>query len=480
MKVTGAKELLQPQNPFVLGKYPDRPAPAHVLNGFVVAALGSSRRGAEVRDFIGGNAEISSFPFLQADDWQQDRRLEAFRSDLGLILNPDRRAWEKVGSLLPIRVNLATRDPSDDGLGNLMWDLFAACGPRSAKQNVRKFFEPEVTDDPITACATILIDGAPDPEIQGSDPRSSAWFGEDGTLAGQLLAKNISLFVNQLLDCGSQSRSTKIQHIGRGVYFGALLALLLGPTAGSLEDRVESVEEIAPLVVWGDVPPGQTNHPMVTACARSYRNVVERSRQGMAHSLAVALASQPLPTRMPAGQRGRTRLRSQVIDGGAREARSDALVDSLLSGSGLEPPGRSPDESWCLDFIDAAYPPDQMASGLRSMGRKVGFVGPDRGAGLPRFLMETPLLGTLVVGLVPPGQALSFASFIDLCRSQLGLVLGPGSDSGTAARLGLWEGAGIGGRLLQENQELLRRRLIRAGLATEYSDSHTEVLNDAS
>jgi hypothetical protein len=59
-------------------------------------------------------------------------------------------------------------------------------------------------------------------------------------------------------------------------------------------------------------------------------------------------------------------------------------------------------------------------------------------------------------------------------RDRLGLVLGPGTLSEVPS-LDLWESAGIAGRQLRDNQEMLRVRLVRAGLATEYSDGHTEV-----
>jgi hypothetical protein len=103
----------------------------------------------------------------------------------------------------------------------------------------------------------------------------------------------------------------------------------------------------------------------------------------------------------------------------------------------------------------------------------VGLVAPDRGAGAPRFVIETPLLGTLVAAICG-SSTVPFEGFIDTARDRLGLILGPGSLTEIPA-LNLWESAGIARQQLRDNQEMLRLRLVRAGLATEYSDGHTEV-----
>ena len=112
------------------------------------------------------------------------------------------------------------------------------------------------------------------------------------------------------------------------------------------------------------------------------------------------------------------------------------------------------------------------------MGRKIGFVGPDRGTGSPRFLCETPLLGTLVAGLCREAS-LEFKEFVDLARERLGLVFGLGTATGLPGTLELADNPGVARRLLVENEDALRLRLVQAGLAREYSDGHTEVYANA-
>jgi hypothetical protein len=171
-------------------------------------------------------------------------------------------------------------------------------------------------------------------------------------------------------------------------------------------------------------------------------------------------------------------LRSQLLASGIAAARADAAVAEITSDPVLGSTGTPGDKDWARKLTNEAFPTSYVAKGIRSMGRKIGFIGPDRGTGVPRFLCETPLLGTLVAGLCPE-SGVSLDEFVDICRVQLGLIFGPGSNDALAATLQLWEGAGIGDELLRDNQEALRRRLVRAGLAREYSDGYTEVSPNA-
>src|SRR5262249_9726246 len=100
------------------------------------------------------------------------------------------------------------------------------------------------------------------------------------------------------------------------------------------------------------------------------------------------------------------------------------------------------------------------------------------GTGSPRLLLDTPILGVLVRGIVGVG-AMEFDDFISKVAERFGIVLGLGKDDSLADRM---EAIGSDGHdayeILVRNQELLREGLLRAGLARAYSDAHTEVYND--
>jgi len=123
-------------------------------------------------------------------------------------------------------------------------------------------------------------------------------------------------------------------------------------------------------------------------------------------------------------------------------------------------------------------PKSEYARRVRSLGQNIGFAGPDRG-GKPRLFLDTPLLGVLVQGIVP-GKSMEFEEFVTELANRFGIVVGLGSDDSISDEISEWglEGAHTY-ELLSRNQDLLRERLVRAGLARSYSDSHTEVVKHA-
>lgn len=478
------KALVAPQNPFALGAYPDRPAPAHVVNGFVAASLGTAPRGAAIRRFLGAKntspLESPELRLVRDDDAQDSGKIATLKADLSLIFNPDRRMWEEIGSLVPVHAALATFDPSDDGLGRVVWDLVRRHSPPDFNRSLRCLFAPQQAQDPVTACALILARDSETPSVSARSESDSGWYGPNGTFAGKLLGKRLTEVVGILsrpLD--DARRLFQIQHLARGLYFVALWALLLGPLAASKRDKVATVDEIAAVVVWADTPPGPSDHPMVMASARTFQTLVERNSASLTSVLSDSLRTQKIPSRLPRGQRRAAAIRAQLLAGGLSASRISGAMERLCRDAEVTMEGDSPaDPSWCGQVISSVYSPAILTRGFRSMGRKIGFIGPDRGYGAPRFLCETPLLGTLVAALCPP-SGIDFETFVDRAREQLGLVFGPGTDDKGVERLALWEGAGIGRRLLVHNADALRGRLVRAGLAREYSDGHTEVFYDA-
>jgi hypothetical protein len=481
MGVRELKTVLAPENPFLIGKYPDRPAPAHVLNGFVAAWGGFSQKGGDVCRLIASNDPPPEFVFLRGAEWARDpRKLAALRRDLSVVLSPDRRVWKDKGSPAIVHARLATSDPSDDGLGPLLWEVVRRHGPPECEEQLSAVFLPADAQDPVTGCALILIEGVGGPRTRRIEIRESAWFGSSGTPAGKILARRLTECLLQLTRPRQDAqRLLQIQHFGRGLYFAGVLATLMGPLAAERKGQVNTMDEIHPLVVWCDTPPGPSDHPMVMAATRSFQRIVDQNRAALVKSLAEALGQQPLPRHLPRSQRRTVALQARLIEAGIPKERVDGVIEGLCEDAGVEAKGENPaDRGWCDRVVESEYSAERLTRGFRTMGRKIGFIGPDRGAGAPRFLCETPLLGTLVAGLCPAGGT-EFAAFVDLARQRLGLVFGCGTQDDLVERLGLWEGAGVGRRLLRENQEALRQRLIRAGLAREYSDGHTEVLNGA-
>jgi hypothetical protein len=110
------------------------------------------------------------------------------------------------------------------------------------------------------------------------------------------------------------------------------------------------------------------------------------------------------------------------------------------------------------------------------MGSKVGFVGPVRGFGKPRFILETPLLATIANVLVGDEASLPFKAFVVRAREQLGLVLGdPDMESLPPAVLSAFPSEAMARQQLGRLEGRLRHRMVQSGLAREFSDAHTRV-----
>jgi len=477
MSATGLRLLLADSAPILFGQNSDRPAPAHVLNSFIAASLGVSSMERAIRALLVPEAEVpAEFAFLNEADWARDEgAFTRFRDDLSAVFNPDRRLWEKFGSPVPVHALLASADASDDGYGTLMWELVRRhVDEAEYVGQLRGLLEPAEPDDPISAVAQVLVSGASVLRKRERGVPNSAWFAANGSHCGGYLAERLAEIV-RALSCNHERlhRLIQVQHLARGVYFGAFLSLLLGPLAAARQDEVSSAADIAPIVAWGGTPPGPPEHPMVVASSRSFQIVVEKNRQALLGLLLAKFSKVQIASRTPSTQWRRSALRQALIDGGANDARADREVGQFEKGGLDLGRGAYAELTWLKKLLDLGYSTAALTRAFRTTGRKVGIVAPDRGAGKPRFVLETPLLGTVVVAICGD-KTQPFEDFVDAARDKLALVLGPGTLTEVPSR-DLWESPGIARQQLRDNQELLRVRLVRAGLATEYSDGHTEV-----
>ena len=134
-------------------------------------------------------------------------------------------------------------------------------------------------------------------------------------------------------------------------------------------------------------------------------------------------------------------------------------------------------DSWARSITERGYPLEHLTRSVRSMGVKVGFVGPARGFGKPRFTLETPLLATLTRALVADDKSIPFGEFIIRARKELGLVMGSsGLGDLPPAVSAAFSSDVMARQQLRLLEERLRLRMIEAGLAREFSDAHTRVI----
>jgi hypothetical protein len=72
-----------------------------------------------------------------------------------------------------------------------------------------------------------------------------------------------------------------------------------------------------------------------------------------------------------------------------------------------------------------------------------------------------------------------YALWLDRVFERFGMIFGFGEAHDPTELLSALDEAGPVQRALRSNHEALRRRLVHAGLAIEYSDGETEVMGDA-
>ena len=245
------RAVLGDQVMFVAGRNPDRPAPSHVLNNFVLAALGRGAGAESVRLLSRGSGYVSALqahPALVDASWTGDVDLvERLAADLRTVFDPDRRVFASMGSPMPVDWQVASPDPSDDGLGRALW----RCLPKPARLELRpkilRLLDASAEMDPASRLAQFVLasqfthaaDATEDPaEAPGHD------------LVGNVL---VSL-TSGLYSRDGGHRLEAMRELGILLYFVAVLAVLVD--SGRLTTDSGTPEDVLGVVVYTGHPPG--------------------------------------------------------------------------------------------------------------------------------------------------------------------------------------------------------------------------------
>lgn len=380
----------------------------------------------------------------------------------------DRRVFKssRGSALLPVHRGLLYDTGSDDGLGRRVRELITRSPSATTfRTRVSHLFSESVVsrpvEDPVTRFARLLADGGPEgtreiqpdqgPQMQGLRPY-------DVSLAG---------FVTNALRTGESSqRISALRSLALAGYIAAIVRMLQGPL-------VEHLGEPMPVVVYSGLPPGSTRDPGVMAAIGSLRAACQASWSATIQLAESALFSDGVSVTSTGDSLSLLRQRIVAAVGSELSASPDirSAFEALRD--------RAPNDVSVAEFIEEILGAgsEVLLQRIRGLGWKVGFAAPDRGTGGVRLTMDTPLLAVIVDGLVPE-PSIEFSHFVTRLRENLGLVAGLGSDDSFVPSLQI---AGYRGPaiydVLVESEEILRQRLIRAGLARTYSDAHTEVIS---
>jgi hypothetical protein len=458
--------VIRVANPWMVGSNVMRVVPLYALHNFACVdfvrfkgeqaikhLVFDAKRGTTDKNLVG---RFSVLP---------DELGDLERSVAGL-LSPDRRVFRdkkrggagNQGALFPAVGGLLAPTGSDDGLGKRFRELMAG-HDTDWRDRLKTLFGPAVAADPITGFAFRLLGNSAGELSEPPVPRRQKL-----TKLDQACAKFVDNVIEGAVDA---RRVPAIRRLAVAVYFAALIRLVAGP--------VERDKKTLPLVwAFGGLPPGMPGDPLVRATSKSFTQWIGQSWDSHARQLHDRLKAIPVPSRTPKADKLRRRVHAALTEqlpGQHRKLTAAAeLMDPLVDGQELS-------VDWCREALQSdaiGFTKAELARRIRSLGLNVGFAAPNRGL-LPRIVLDTPLLDVLVKGIAGK-KAIPFSTFVTRLRTHFGIVVGIGNDASVMDQMQHFGSEGADAyELLSRNQELLRERLLRAGLARTYSDSLTEV-----
>lgn len=476
----GASELrrvLESRFPFGLSKYPDKPDPQHIMNKVVYSLIGPGPNSTKVPQFIAEAKweSVDERPFIQDKDEWTPESVQWLCDDLRTIFDPDKAVFPSMGAPMAVTAGLATSDPTDEGLGTGLARQLLAHDAAFAQRLADFLSVGAPQNDFVTRLARLI----------SSDPSGITSTSLDAHLPFtkwdvqlEEYANSVSTFVaNVVRPQKNAQRLLAVQDASRAMF---LATTLMAFVPYLILDRRDGSSTAPPRIfVFGGSPPGEGDDRIVRAAARHFGNTLVSSYSGMAIMLSLAMQDVAVPSRQRQAERGAFVLNQLLIDQGQKPAQCKRQIDEIQSrlesvGTSLAEFARHPADV-AQAIVKTSISQIRYSQAIRALGKKVGLAGPDRGR-LPRFLLETPLLATLVRGLVPR-SGFAYTDFVDALRNQLGLVVGLGSavPESIVREVGGWASPAMAAEILRENETRLRERLIRAGLAQEFSDGHTEV-----
>lgn len=371
------------------------------------------------------------------------------------LLNPDGRVFTKLepigvtahreGAVFPVLGGLV-RKASDDGLGDNLRELMDNFSP-DWKGPVRSLLFPDPSH--LDAASTFIA------ELYGSD--LGKWRVSDLAPARSLSQQETfgCKFISNLIrEVSGAERLTVLRELAHGIYLVALLRMVQSP--------VEAGGGTSKLVIFGGLPPGFLGDPIVRCACDSFQQWIRASYLATVAAFETEIKANAVPSTVPAGEQFQEQILAAMHDQFSDKEKT--VLRENIAGS---PSAKDV-------FKSLGFDARELARRIRSLGGNIGFLGPDRGIGDPRGFLDTPLLSVLVRGLAGD-SALDYEEFVQRLGDELGLVVGPGNDGRLATQVSSQRSGGDLYSLLVDNQECLRLRLLRTGLARSYSDSHTEV-----
>lgn len=447
---------------FLPGKYPNRPAPMHLLGNFALHALSPKSSQSAIRSMLFEDLDPALASLLPEGQRTSPGNVDALSTTLAVLLNSDARLFPSRGSVFPISPEVLASDPSDEGYARALWRALPPDTRRKIAENLAILLEPLGQPDPVSQLAILVrrvVEAEPTLDPGDQDDAGSA-FGES---IGPLLVR-VTQVPDRYRGAPGALRYSRLKSLATMLGVAVVLGLLYEGGQHHGESDGVSVADILGVVVFTGQTPGEPADPLVKYAQASLSTAIQRSYAGTELRFGQVMTE---AWRSIEHESGARRLRAAVLQrvpGTDAEALTSAIVQRLDLAH--EPP------RWELD---AVLPIATLRQAVRSIGVKVGLVGPQRGAGQPRMLLETPVLAALVDAVTD--REMSLQEFTQAVYDSTGLILGPVDlKPGQASRVEA-DSTSLGDQeeMLFASQDHLTYRMTQAGLARQFSDGLTMV-----
>jgi len=468
------RALMKQEIPILPGDSFSRPAPAHIFNKFVFGILGKGALLSPVSKLFKDTKELD--PIIGENSDRETR--EEFLKSLNVLINSDKRSFgsPSFSSFLLLTSELAGADPSDDDYGKALSSIFSSEQRSKIEDLLRKILNPDSSGDIISLTIkkiqdTYSLTGVNDV----SNNQNSVQTSNKSVYAEYIFNVLVSAMEDMSLAANSSHRIESIQKLSTfltgvvafGLLFDSSDINLTNKEDMSRKDLVQvknKPSKVLGIVCYTGNPPGNPRSALVRLSQLSLKQAVTNSHSGV-RSAFVKLIDETNSKFNKGNESIENLVLSRVRGEDARN-----LVKALLESGVQDNPAEA---------FNKLYPLSSFSSAFRTLSGKVGLAGPIKGTGEARIFFETNFLDSLVFFLSKHGD--SFGDFVDKCFENLGIIVGRPStiDLDDIERL-----QALAGRIADVDEcldlahENMRLRLVRSGLAKEFSDGYTIMVRD--
>lgn len=462
------RALLKQELPILPGDNFRRPAPAHIFNKFVFGILGKGALLSPVNKMFKDTKELD---LIVGENTDRETR-EEFLNSLNVLINSDKRSFgSSFASYSLLTSELAGADPSDDDYGKTLSSIFTIDQRSSIEDLLKKILNPESSVDIISLTIKKLQDAYSSNKVNDlSNDKSNGASFTKSLYSEYIFDVLVSAMKDMSLVANSSHRIQSIQKLSTFLTGIVAFGLLFDSSNVNLSkkwnaDGKELIEfsskpsKVLGIVCYTGNPPGNPRSALVRLSQLSLKQAIINAHSGV-RSLFIEIIEESNSK----SHKGEDVIENLVL---SRLRGEDArnLVKALTDSGAKDNP---------KEAFNELYPLSSFSSAFKTLSGKVGLAGPIKGTGEARIFFETNFLDSLVYFLSKHGD--SFDDFVDNCFENLGIIVGKPStfDLYDLERLQI-----LAGRIadveecLDVAHESMRLRLVRSGLAKEFSDGYT-------